>query len=87
MVEKKEREFGDHIGFKTDTEILASLDKQKNGKWPNLYLSPCVEKIIFSCRVIKYNRFGMKQERHLLLTTLYLSNLKKKSIHLSINCL
>lgn len=32
MVEKKEREFEDYIGFKTDQEILATLDKQKNGK-------------------------------------------------------
>jgi hypothetical protein len=28
--------------------------------------------------VIKYNRFGMKQERIILLTNLYLSNIKKK---------
>lgn len=32
MVEKKEREFGDHIGYRTDTEILETLDKHKNGK-------------------------------------------------------
>lgn len=37
-----------------------------------------IEKIIFSCKVTKYNRFGMKQERNLLLTNIYLSNLKKK---------
>ena len=41
-------------------------------------LTPIVEKIIFSCKVIKFNRFGMKQERNLLLTNVYLSNLKKK---------
>lgn len=33
---------------------------------------------MFSGRVIKYNRFGMKQERLILLTNLYLSNIKKK---------
>jgi hypothetical protein len=42
-----------------------------------------IEKIVFTCKVIKYNRFGMKQERNLMLTNMYLSNLKKKSKCLS----
>jgi hypothetical protein len=37
-----------------------------------------VEKIVFSGKVIKYNRFGMKQDRTILLTNLFLSNIKKK---------
>lgn len=37
-----------------------------------------IEKIVFTGKVIKYNRFGMKQERIILLTNLYLSNIKKK---------
>jgi len=36
------------------------------------------EKVVFSSKVIKYNRFGMKQERIVLLTNLHLSNIKKK---------
>lgn len=38
------------------------------------------EKVVFSCVVIKINRFGMKQERTLLLTTLNLYNIKKESV-------
>jgi hypothetical protein len=34
-----------------------------------------VEKIVFSGKVIKYNRFGMKQDRTILLTNLFLSNI------------
>ena len=37
-----------------------------------------LEKIVFSGKVIKYNRFGMKQDRTILLTNLFLSNIKKK---------
>jgi hypothetical protein len=43
-----------------------------------------VEKIVFSGKVIKYNRFGMKQDRTILLTNLFLSNIKKKG---KVNCL
>lgn len=31
---------------------------------------------MFSCHVLKYNRFGMRQERNLLLTTTQLANVK-----------
>ena len=41
-------------------------------------LAAVLERIVFSGKVIKYNRFGMKQERVILLTNLYLSNIKKK---------
>jgi len=34
------------------------------------------EHIVFSCHVLKYNRFGMRQERNLLLTTTQLANVK-----------
>ena len=37
-----------------------------------------VEKIVFSGKVIIYNRFGMKQDRTIMLTNLFLSNIKKK---------
>ena len=36
------------------------------------------EHIVFSCQVLKYNRFGMKQTRFLLLTTHQISNVKDK---------
>ena len=42
------------------------------------HLSIFVEKIVFSGKVIKYNRFGMKQDRTIMLTNLFLSNIKKK---------
>jgi len=45
----------DHLNFKFDDEIMSQLDNN--------------EHIVFSCKVIKINRFGMKQERNLLLTT------------------
>lgn len=35
------------------------------------------EKVIFSCIVLKINRWGMKQDRILLLTNLNLYNIKK----------
>ena len=37
-----------------------------------------LERIVFTGKVIKYNRFGMKQDRTILLTNLFLSNIKKK---------
>ena len=49
-----------------------------------IYLTFFVEKIVFSGKVIKYNRFGMKQDRTILLTNLFLSNIKKKG---KFNCL
>ena len=38
------------------------------------------ETIVFSCAVVKINRFGMKQERTLLLTNMNLYNIKKESV-------
>jgi len=46
-------------------DILAHLDT-KGG-----------EHVVYSCVVVKINRFGMKQERTLLLTNKALYNLKK----------
>ncbi len=50
-----------------DSDVSAFLDKAQS------------ERVVFSCKVIKFNRFGMQQERTLLLTNLYLCNLKKKN--------
>lgn len=77
-------DFTDHAILKSDSEVIAALDKARAGilAYPNSKLNYLtlllLERIIFSCKVIKYNRFGMKQERHLLLTNLFLCNLKKK---------
>jgi hypothetical protein len=69
----------DHLNFKHQTEIMQQLEP--NGKQiislANVLI--CLifkEHIVFSCHVLKYNRFGMKQERNLLLTTTQLANVK-----------
>ena len=43
------------------------------------------ESVVFSCVVVKYNRFGMKQERMLLLTNQNLYNIKKDQVQRKIN--
>lgn len=39
---------------------------------------------MFSCQVLKYNRFGLKQTRNLLLTTHQISNVKDRAFQRSI---
>ena len=60
----------DHLQFKHDSQIQAQLDAN--------------EHIVFSCQVLKYNRFGMKQTRNLLLTTHQICNVKDRSFQRSI---
>ena len=43
-----------------------------------------VESLVYSTKVLKFNRFGFKQERNLLLTTHQLANIKKKEFQRSI---
>ena len=50
------------MNFKYDQEIKKQLNSD--------------EHIVFSVEVIKFNRFGMKQTRNLLLTTYTLANVK-----------
>jgi hypothetical protein len=81
MVDKSE--FKDHAELSRDPEILSALDKARNGKrnfWVREILTTItyIERIVFSGKVIKYNRFGMKQDRTILLTNLNLYNIKKK---------
>ena len=52
----------DYLNFKYDQEIKQQLMKD--------------EHIVFSVEVLKYNRFRMKQNRNLLLTTHHLTNVK-----------
>ena len=75
MVEKSE--FKDHAELSRDHEIISMLDKSRNGM--PTYSLMLIERIVFSGKVIKYNRFGMKQDRTILLTNLNLYNIKKKS--------
>ncbi len=52
--------------------------------WPKIISTSCLisfnflENIVFSCQVLKYNRFGMKQTRNLLLTTHQICNVKDR---------
>ena len=62
------RTFDDFKDCKNDANIVAQL-KTEDG-----------EEVVFSCSVIKYNRWGMKQERTLLLTNHSLYNIKKDNI-------
>ena len=50
------------MSFKYDQEIKNQLEKD--------------EHIVFSVEVVKFNRFGLKQSRNLLLTTHNLANVK-----------
>jgi len=43
------------------------------------------EKVIFSCIVVKFNRWGMRQDRFLLLTNQYLYNIKKDNVQRKIS--
>lgn len=54
----------DSLNFKNDQEIMKQLDSS--------------ESLVYSTKVLKFNRFGFKQERNLLLTTEKLANIKKK---------
>jgi len=60
--------FKDHCGFAEVPEIRDVI-KSRQG-----------EEIKFSCTVIKFNRFNMKQERDLMITNLYTYNIKNKKV-------
>lgn len=62
------KEFEDKCKCKANKEIMAQLDTGKG------------EQVVFSTIVIKFNRFGMKQERCMLLTNMYLYNINKDSV-------
>ena len=54
----------DHLNFRNDKDIKAII---KN------------EELLLSDKVIKINRYGLSQERNILVTNLNIYNLKKKS--------
>ena len=59
------KSYPDHENYKSNQSIKELLDPG--------------ETIIYSCKVLKHNRWGMKQYRGLLLTNLRLYNLKENS--------
>ena len=63
-----EKTFTDFMGCANNADILAQLHSDEG------------EQIVFSCIVIKYNRWGMKQDRTFLLTNQNLYNIKKTEV-------
>ena len=68
MDSAQERKFPDYMGCGQNEEIMAQLDTQSG------------EKVIFSCVVKKLNRWGMRQDRTLLISNQYLYNIKKDDV-------
>jgi uncharacterized protein (UPF0216 family) len=54
----------DHLNFRDDKTIKGLIGD---------------EKVLLSDKVIKINRYGLSQERNILVTNLNIYNLKKKS--------
>lgn len=53
----------DHLNFKNDSDILKQIKD---------------EKLLLSDKIIKVNRFGLSQERNIVITNKSIYNLKKK---------
>lgn len=66
----------DNLNFKSDPAIMNQLGP--TGKSPKCDDYLPTESLVYSTKVLKFNRFGMKQERNLILTTHLLANIKKK---------
>ena len=54
----------DYLGFKNDSAIKSIVGD---------------EKLLFSDKIIKVNRYGLSQERNILITDKAIYNLKRKS--------
>ena len=54
----------DHLNFKKDNDILKQIQD---------------EILLLSDKIIKVNRYGMSQERNIVITNKSIYNLKKKS--------
>ena len=61
----------DYLSFANDSAIIKIFDPD--------------EKLVFSSKIHKFNPFGWKQERNILITTKCIYNLKKKSVKRKIN--
>ena len=57
----------DHLNFKNENCLHSIIGE---------------EELLFSDKIIKVNRYGLSQERNILITTNAIYNLKKKSKHL-----
>jgi hypothetical protein len=68
-----EAKFIDYMGCAHNQEILLQLHINQG------------ERIVYSCLVIKFNKWGMRQERTLLLTNQCLYNIKKTHVQRKIN--
>ena len=66
----------DNLNFKSDPAIMNQLGPTGKSYSCDDYLP--TESLVYSTKVLKFNRFGMKQERNLILTTHLLANIKKK---------
>jgi hypothetical protein len=60
----------DHLNLRYEQAIMGVLDEG--------------EVVVFSCKLLKYNRFKMRQERNLLLTTDKIANVKSNEFKRSI---
>ena len=69
--------FIDHCGFKGQNEVVDKLSTERNGNC--FVINRFEENVVFSCKVLKFNRFNMRQERDLLVTNIYVYNIKSKS--------
>ena len=67
VMEFPEPSFSDHANCKSNSKIMLQIGTEKG------------ERILFSCIVAKKNKFGMNQDRVLLLTNQYLYNIKDMS--------
>jgi len=63
----------DYLGFANDPEILKMFEPD--------------EKLLLSDKIEKFNPFGWKQERNIIVTNKYIYNLKKKSLKRRISLL
>lgn len=63
-MEKQTLVEGDNLNFSQDKEIEKKIKK---------------EKLLFSDKIIKINRYNMSQERNIVVTDCAVYNLKKKS--------
>ena len=71
-IEKK-----DMLNLNNDSFVRSIL--LNNGISHHNHITSPVEEVYLSCLLQKYNSFGMKQQRTLLITNLHLFNLSKQS--------
>lgn len=74
----EELEKKDFLGLTTDPFVKSIL--APHGK-PLPHNALLIEMIYLSCIITKYNRYGFKQERKIIITNLHLFNVSKQSKH------